>query len=838
MSKYVYQVPHKRLLFIIPLVLCSSCFSWAQADVYNSPWDRQYDRPWVGREYWANPMQDWRINNGRLECLNLGSDRNVHSLIHQLTDQSGSFRMSVRLGLVEQGKVGSAGFRVGVHDLINDYRGNLFWGKGVDAEISIDGTVRLDQQKIKVEYLPLEDMILTLDAQPAAGAQYTLTLTVTNPITDTVVATVRTDVAADRLLGNLSLVNNFQRKIKKNTGSRFWFADWSMSGNKIKTNKKQAFGPILWSMYTLSNSRSNNGYVMKMTAQMPPLCPLENQAVELQVQTNNTWETIRQETIDADARTATFKITDWDKTRNHPYRLRYTLREKSGVAKDYYWSGTICKEPVNRPLTLAAMTCQHYAAFPYTPVARNIKAMNPDLLYFSGDQFYEVNGHYWIIREPVDASILCYFGKYFMFGMAFGDLMRDCPTLCTPDDHDVFQPNIWGNGGNAIPYKDHDAGGYVQDPRWINTVHRTQTAHHPDLPEPTPIEQGISVFYGDMVYGRISFGIVSDRMFKSGPKGTVCDWKGRADLLKDTNYDVSKLDKPGLKLLGDRQIQFLEKWAQDWSGADMKVVLSQSAFSQILTHSGSRNAYYQGDLDAHGWPQSARNRAVATMRKCFPIHISGDQHLPTLAQYGINQQRDSCWSIGTPAISVGWQRWWVPDEMGWPAPQNRPAHNLPNTGEYLDGVGNKIYVYAVNNPDPNKARHENRYVQAHNKVSGFAVVQMDQEERTYTCAAYRFLFDPSDNDNKAGLFDGYPYTIKQRDNYARKPYGYLKEVTFKGTERPVIKVFDEKQELVYALRLHTNRVRPWVFAPGLYTVVIGDPDKDTWQTYKDQEIIP
>ncbi len=44
---------------------------------------------------------------------------------------------------------------------------------------------------------------------------------------------------------------------------------------------------------------------------------------------------------------------------------------------------------------------------------------------------------------------LNYLGKWYMFGWAFGDLMRDIPAICTPDDHDVFQGNLWG--GQGIP---------------------------------------------------------------------------------------------------------------------------------------------------------------------------------------------------------------------------------------------------------------------------------------------------------------------------------------------------------------------------------------------------
>ena len=74
-----------------------------------------------------------------------------------------------------------------------------------------------------------------------------------------------------------------------------------------------------------------------------------------------------------------------------------------------------------------------------------------------------------------------------------------------------------------------------------------------------------------MLYGGVSFALVGDRMFKSGPKFTVTTWQGRPDHVKDPNYDVDLLDKPGLVLLGDRQLKFLHEWGQDWRGALMKM---------------------------------------------------------------------------------------------------------------------------------------------------------------------------------------------------------------------------------------------------------------------------
>ena len=55
-----------------------------------------------------------------------------------------------------------------------------------------------------------------------------------------------------------------------------------------------------------------------------------------------------------------------------------------------------------------------------------------------------------------------------------------------------------------------------------------------------------------MVYGGVGFAILGDRQFKSGPQH-VDTGSGRADHVIDKDFDTSKLDKPGLKLLGERQ---------------------------------------------------------------------------------------------------------------------------------------------------------------------------------------------------------------------------------------------------------------------------------------------
>ena len=93
--------------------------------------------------------------------------------------------------------------------------------------------------------------------------------------------------------------------------------------------------------------------------------------------------------------------------------------------------------------------------------------------------------------------------------------------------------------------------------------------------------------------------------------------------------------------------------------------------------------------------------------------------------------------------------------------KNRPAHGLPNTGEFIDGFGNNVYVYAVGNPEVGKKK--NRYDLAHQKGSGFGLVTIDTEAKTYTLDAFRFLVDASDG-KATNQFPGWPLTIHQAEN--------------------------------------------------------------------------
>lgn len=806
----------------------------AAASEFRSEFQNAYDRVWIGPEYWANPMEDWHISNGRLECITPGGNRNVQLITRSIGKKAGTLEMSVTLGRLDKKKTeGSAGFRVAIHDdEINDYRRWMIYGSGINTGIDTDGTLFIFKKKSK-QAVPQDQLRtgvkLTFTARPDADKKnYQLTLTASDPASGKILAKMTgKDAPADNFYGHVALVNNHFGKAQKREGEpQFWFQDWQVSGTKLEDHPERAFGPIFWSMYTLSKG------TLKLNAMMPPISTKDNQKVELQIKKGDDWQTIQSANIDSNAYTAIFKVSNWDDKKDIPFRLQYKSPQKQGTLAGT-WTGTIRKDPVDKKsIVVAGFTGNADYGFPNLELVKNVNVHNPDVLFFSGDQIYEYVGGYGIIRFPASRAILNYLRKWYLVGLAFGDLMRDRPSIAIPDDHDVYQGNIWGNGGNPITMARHEAGGYVEPPEMVNVVHRTQCGNLPDPYDATPIKQNISVYYTDLVYGRIGFAVIADRMFKSGPRDTVTTWGGRPDHLKDKSYDVSKLDKPGLKLLGDRQLKFLNDWAADWRGVDMKCVLSQTIFCNLANYHGPNREYLFADLDSGGWPQSGRNRALDAMRRGFALHYAGDQHLASIVHHGIEKQGDSVFSFCVPSIANFYPRRWIPDEEGV-KPKNRPKNGLPNTGDYEDGFGNLIRVHAIGNPEEKYRKGSLKSL--HDKASGYGIVRFNRDKGTITMECWRLLVDVS-QPKKGDQFPGWPKTISVTDNYDRPAKGLLPTLKVKGMDNPVVQVINQdNKEIVYTLRVHGNEFQPKVFADGKYTVRVGEQGTPMMREFRDLE---
>jgi hypothetical protein len=788
---------------------------------FASRWTDLPDRIWIGEQFWSNPLQDWRIAGGRLECVNAALDRNVHLLTRQLAERAGGFETRVRIGRAGGGKLsegkGSAGFRIGIRGPLDDYRNALLSSNGFDAGLSPTGLL-LGRGVFNSEGLLDRDSIeLRLTATPE-GAGYRIKLSAHDPESGRGLSSIEEqDLPAARLVGNLALVANFPgptagprpARTAARTADRYWFADWRVTGDKLVAHDDQAFGPILFAQYTLS------GGVLKMTAQMPPLGEKDEPVVRLQIEKDGEWRPVGEAKIEPRARTATFRSGDWDENRETSYRLVYTQQFTDGTSHNHEFTGVIRRDPVNQPvLTVADVSCNIHAAFPNPLLTANMAKLNPDLIAFTGDQFYESSGGYGTQRSPLEPSIVDYLRKWYLHGWTWRELMRDRPSISIPDDHDVYQGNVWGEGG-AARETTQEAGGYELPAEWVSVVHRTQTSHHADAYDPTPVKQGLIPYYGPLTYGGVSFAILADRMFKTGPEGEVPPTGGRGDHVKDPDFDPKTADLPGLELLGEGQMKFLREWAADWRGAEMKAVVSQTIFTAMATTHGQGRERLRADYDTNGWPQSQRNAALREIRKAFAVHLAGDQHLPAVIHYGIDDQADAGVAFAGPAVNVGYPRWFEPEKPG----ENRKPGAPEETGDFLDHFDNPMRVLAVAN-SPLEQR-TGLLERLHDKTSGIGLVRFDKANRKITIECWPYLADVSD---VKAQFPGWPVTIDVAENYGRKPAAHLPMLKIKGRKDAVVQVINEQtKDVEYTLRITGDSFRAPVFdADATYTLRVGE----------------
>jgi len=865
---------------LVALLFVSSCQSQddAQSIGFSENFDATVNRAWLGPDLYANRLQDWRISDGRLEAVEGRAEkpmRTVQLLTYSLAAEPGTVSIEVSTGPVEGERVASentwSGLLIGAGGDDVDYRISALvhhWpGEDGGLVVALDGTgtiiVRDNSQRgaykgsegeYSTDDWPLiepdsssstgeisGEVRLTLHATPDADG-YALDVTATNSQGELVSEARYLNIPADQLSGNVALVSHNS----PDQGDKgYWFDDWQVSGSKLIEYPERSFGPIMGVQYTLSRG------ILKLTAQMGPLGEEDDQTARLQTKAENEWRTVAESRLITGSYTMPFRIDDWAASEDTEFRVVYA---------DQFYGGTIRHPDLSADeFVLGVLNCNNISSgvdmqwnastiwHPHTDLLASMKHHKPDMMFFAGDQLYE-KGLAGIERTPLDTAYLDYLYHWNRFFLAFGDLTRDMPSVAIPDDHDVYHGNIWGEAGKAAigPYElQHDNGGYIMDPAWVNAVHRTQTSHLPDPVDPEPIKQDISVFHTELNYAGLSFAIVADRMWKSAPRSLLPEAKIWNGWIENPDFNPHDSDVPEATLLGERQLEFLDGWTQDWSqDAWMKVVLSATPFTNVATlpdHATNDSVvpdlaypepgeYVDGDksvadMDSNGWPQTGRNNALRTIRKGYAFHVAGDQHLSSFIQYGVDDWRDAGFAFVSPAIANYWPRRWFPPQPGL----NREPGSPSYTGDHLDGFGNKLSVRAVANP----VRSNREPAALYDRSPGYGIVRFRRSDRSITAESWPRWVDPSLPD--AEQYPGWPVTVSQEQNYGRVAAGYLPTLRVSGLDDPVVQITDQTtDEVVYTIRAAGTTFKPKVFElDRLYRMTVSDPDSDQIQVFSD-----
>lgn len=779
------------ILFIVPVGGGS-----ALASDWSANWDGVPNRVWIGPQFWANRLQDWRVQDGRLECVESAKNkplRVVHSLTHALeAEKAGEFVLEVVIGPMqpmERSEDAWAGFLIGAGGPDVDYRLTALthhWtGEDGGLIVGIDGTGQAFFRDNTKEGRPLLPTTYrggggftdTWD-RPAklrlacsdVDDKFSLTVIVTEIDGTTPISTARLPNADPKFLeGSVALASH--------GGTGFWFDDWTASGSSITGFPERANGPILGTLHTHSRG------TLKLTAQFPPIGAADTQTVKLEIQNaDGAWMVADEARITEDSYTAPFRVENWDADRDVPYRVVYELKTGADTSETDTWEGTIRKDPVDRDeITVAAFT--GHKIYTGTPMAFNSSAIwfphnelvaatkhhEPDFLFFSGDQIYE-SDYTGAQREPIEKAILDYLDKWYRWYWVFGDLARDVPSVAIPDDHDVYHGNIWGAGGRHAAQADD--GGFTMPPRFVNMVQRTQVSHLPDPADPAPVEQGITVYFTDLVYGGINFAILEDRKFKSSPTAMIPEGDVVNGFFHNPDFDpATQADVEGAVLLGERQLKFLDDWANSDEGA-VKVALSQTVFNNVSTlprdfdsdkgtpglppvprDQLSDEYKFIADADSNGWPQTGRNAAVRALRKANAFHLCGDQHLGIVVRYGVDTWNDAGYAFCVPAIGNTWPRRWYPPMEG----QNRDEGRPPYTGEFKDAFGNYMTILAAANPLDAGIEPADLY----NRAPGYGIVRINKPDQSVRIECWPRWVDPSKPGAKQ--YPDWPVTVHLKD---------------------------------------------------------------------------
>jgi len=864
--------------FLAVFALLLSFCAVSKGPKYNSQWAYSPDGAWTGPCLWANRLQDWQVEKGQAECLSSLPMRTLHLTTMRLKDTYGDLKSSVFVRKLAGGNDPSsaAGFLLGAGKDLDFRTASLIhhtYGRQAGLFVGCDGHGQLFIRDFeqKQDYLvyqekdPTDWEEIRLDLKLTSGKNgYSITLEALDLAKKDILSRlVIHGLPPVRFVGNVALVSH--GGYTKEKENRFAFKGWEISGSKLEKFPDRNLGPMVTALYTLSRD------TLKLTVQFMPLSKLENQEVDLFIRDSENWKHVGNSALLHPSYTAPFRVENWKYQTDVPYRVEYVLnRERE---KKYVLEGIIKKDPIDKAkLVLLSLSCVKQVVrpgrglwsgvdgewypwdwgvlYPHAELVERLKKYDPDVMVFTGDQIYEGSSP---TRADHEHAFLDYLYKWYLWCITNKELSTKVPTIAIPDDHDVYHGNVWGAGGIATPpglsgAEAQDAGGYKMSPEFVNMVQITQTSHLPDPYDPRPVEQEIGVYFTECNIGGLSIAVLEDRKFKSAPRKIFPEADIVNGWLQNPAWDVKQKSRiEDAVLLGERQLKFLEDWAGDWSHQTwMKAVVSQTLFSNVATLPESAKSdgvvpgldipdagtYVEGDklvadFDSNGWPQIGRDKAVKRFRMAFATHIVGDQHLANTSQYGVEDWRDSCYVIVSPATGNLFPRRWWPPVPG----KNRTPGSPKYSGDFEDGFGNKITVFAIANPQKTSVYPP----QHHELATGYSVITFFKNSRDIELTNWPYWADPA----KDNPFPGWPMRINQLDNYGKKARAWLPELRISGLPSPVIQIYRQQTgELVYALRINGQFFQPKVFETGLYTIKIGDPDSSTWKEIQDIQAAP
>ncbi|QWC85993.1 alkaline phosphatase D family protein [Nocardioidaceae bacterium] len=709
---------------------------------------------WLGPDWWTNRPGDWVARGGRIENVAPAADRRgriASNLSAELT--GGPAVLRVRTGTARTG-AGFSGIVLGTGVRGEDTRARAVLGSasgvggGLMATYESDGRVRLrdhtderaqfayevlatGNRRVRHRRSRAEDVELLVRIRRAGGGRRRLVVTARDVRRDRVLSVLRTVVPRRRVLGGVALVSSDRSR----SGARHWFEDFRAQGPGVDVDARRRLGPLVSTLFTCVGGR------LRMTAQLMPVDPSRSGVVTLERKVGDTWQKVATSPV-LPAFIARFDVPGWGSSADSIFRLRLS----SYPARPLY--GVVPAEPVGRDVVIGSMSCakathrpvdgpssgaptrpgeqflglysRRNVWFPFDDVADPLVLLRPDLVVAHGDQYYESSPTRY---QREDGQLFDILGRYLLWCWAFRDVTRRTPTVVLVDDHDVYQPNLWGAGGVRV--EDHADGGYIRSTSWVNRLQTMQCGHNPVPYRRRTVGDGLRTYYTTFTYGGVDFALLEDRKFKASPR--------------DPRPEVE------LPQLGADQEQMLARWAADDSGRP-KVVLSQTSFVALNTDAFSEPV---PDQDANGWPKPARDRVIDSLAGRRVLMVAGDQHSGAVLRH--QHPAGGPYQFAAPAVATTFQRWFEPrgdqDDV---------------TGPWTDAFGNRVRVLAVVQPVITRREYAQAfpglagaYGQQRFQRRGYGVVRIDPTSQRAELA----IWPPARGARSGSPYPGFPITV-------------------------------------------------------------------------------
>ena len=200
--------------------------------------------------------------------------------------------------------------------------------------------------------------------------------------------------------------------------------------------------------------------VLKLSAQLYPLKPEETKTVRLEFMRDGKWTEVERKEVIPIGWSAHFRFDKWDNTKDVQYRVLARVKRAS-------FEGLIRRDPIEKEVIVVGnLSCNSSRTpGPRPTMVENLKKLDPDLLFFAGDQSY----------PPSRAHIR-------LDRMGNPISRRAERSTCW---HDPRRSRRWpsqylGENGKKATNSRGPSGGYFFHEDYVNMVQRCQTWHLPD----------------------------------------------------------------------------------------------------------------------------------------------------------------------------------------------------------------------------------------------------------------------------------------------------------------------------------------------------------------------